>query len=206
MSKKTEIPLQLRRRTHLLDRVIDNLLPNMYPCDYNSSDHFVEGVLDEIRWFLVDVEELRGVERTDIEDYIFDYKYDEITNYFNERCGDTKKDNLQESIRRILKEETNPIIRRIFRRVDPEKMDKIFGDGLDTMMIRYHQNKHNWTNMNLDKFKSAIVSYVIVDLCIMYSDICFGAQDYYNKVWEFLLNNYSDVMEEKWEEIMSEDK
>ena len=114
--------------------------------------------------------------------------------------------NLKESIRRILKEEASPTIRRIFRRVDPEKMDKIFGDGLDTMMTRYYQNKHNWTKMNLDKFKSAIVSYVIVDLCIKYSEICFGAEEYYNKVWEFLLNNYSDVMEEKWEEIMSEYK
>jgi hypothetical protein len=127
MSKKTEIPLQLKRRTHLLDRVIDNLLPNMYPCDYNSSDHFVIGVLDEIIWFLVDVEELRGVERTDIDDYIFDYKYDEITNYFNERCGDTKKDNLQESIRRILREETE-LPSYIRRRVNMEELDDLVLD------------------------------------------------------------------------------
>jgi hypothetical protein len=110
---------------------------------------------------------------------------------------------LQEHIRKVLKEETNPTMKRIFRRVDLEKMDKIFGDGLDTMMTRYHQNKHNWTKMSLNKFKSAIVSYVIVDLCIRYSEICFGAEDYYNKVWEFLLNNYSDLMEEKWMEINS---
>jgi hypothetical protein len=84
-------------------------------------------------------------------------------------------------------------------------MDKIFEDGLNTMMTRYHQNKHNWTNMNLDKFKLAIVSYVIVDLCIKYSEICFGAEDFYNQVWEFLLSHYSDVMEERWNEIMSED-
>ena len=404
MNLQENISTQLKRRTHLLDRVIDNLLPNMYPCDYNSSDHFVTGVLDEIIWFLVDVEELRGVERTDIDDYIFDYKYDEITNYFNERCGDTKKDNLQESIKRILREETdiplkirrrllpklienafqtaldgntmlktkpgsmlhkasfikfanfviddmveymedqinmdgnsyyygnddayieevrNPLLkhygdrikkryddivggdvfesvleetniplqvkrringdslaelihdikslidsgydesdaiydtvrqfiaskqfklnndseqsywdsyieveeplvdylksklniresvlreemssmmRRIFRRVDPEKMDGIFGEGLDTMTTRYIQNKHNWTAMNLDKFKSGIVSYVIVDLCMKYSDVCFGAGDFYNQVWEFLLSHYSDVMEERWNEIMS---
>ena len=117
-------------------------------------------------------------------------KYDNLGNVVNES---------------ILREEMSPVMRRIYRRADPEKMDKIFGDGLNTMMTRYHQNKHNWTNMNLDKFKSAIVSYVIVDLCIKYSEICFGAEDYYNQVWEFLLNNYSDVMEEKWNEIMSED-
>ena len=105
MNLQENIPTQLRRRTHLLDRVIDNLLPNMYPCDYNSSDHFVEGVIDEIRWFLLDVEELQGIERADIVYYIIDYKYDELTEYFNERCIVLQNDNLQESIRRILREE-----------------------------------------------------------------------------------------------------
>ena len=105
MNLKENISIQLKRRTHLLDRVVDNLLPNMYPCDYNSSDHFVEGVLDEIRWFLPDVKELQGIERTDIENYILDYKYDELTEYFNERCIVLKNNNLQESIRRILREE-----------------------------------------------------------------------------------------------------
>lgn len=111
--------------------------------------------------------------------------------------------NLKESIKRILREETNPTIRRIIRRADPEKVDKIFEDGLDTMTTRYIQNQDNWHAMNLDKFKTGIVSYVIVDLCIKYSDICFGAGDFYNQVWEFLLSHYSDVMEERWNEIMS---
>jgi hypothetical protein len=95
MNLQENISIQLRRRTHL----------NMYPCDYNSSDHFVEGVLDDVRWFLLDTEELKGIERMDIENYILDYKYDELTEYFNERCVVLKNDNLQESIRRILREE-----------------------------------------------------------------------------------------------------
>ena len=78
----------------------------MYPCDYNSSDHFVVGVLDEIIWFLPDEKELQGIERMDIEDYILEYKYDELTEYFNERCDVLEKGNLQETIKRILREET----------------------------------------------------------------------------------------------------
>lgn len=74
----------------------------MYVCDYNSADHFVTGVLDEITLFRRGVEELKSIERIDIENYILDYKYDELVEYFNERC--TNK-NLQESIRRILREE-----------------------------------------------------------------------------------------------------
>ena len=104
MNLQENIPVHIKRRTHLIDRVIHIMLQNMYPCDYNSSDHFVEGVLDEIRWVLLDVEELQGIERADIENYILDYKYDELTDYFNEHCIVLKNDNLQESIRKILKE------------------------------------------------------------------------------------------------------
>ena len=111
--------------------------------------------------------------------------------------------NLQESIRRVLREEINSTMRRILRRTDPDSMDKIFKYALEVMTIRYLQNKHNWHAMNIDKFKLGIVSYAIVDLCVKYSDICYGEQDFYNQTWEFLLKHYSDLMEERWEEINS---
>jgi len=37
------------------------------------------------------MEELQGIERIHIEDYILNYKYDELTDYFNERCIVLKK-------------------------------------------------------------------------------------------------------------------
>jgi len=111
--------------------------------------------------------------------------------------------NIQEHIRKVLKEETNSTMKRIFRRTEPDSMDKIFEYGFEIMTKRYLQNKHNWHKMNLDKFKSGIVSYVIVDLCVKYSDICYGGKDFYDQTWEFLLNHYSDLMEERWEDINS---
>lgn len=101
LREENELPLSVRRRTSIIDKVIDNMLPNMYPCDYNSADHFITGILDEIVWFLLDFEDLQGIERIHIEDYILDYKYDELTDYFNERCIVSKNDNLQENISRI---------------------------------------------------------------------------------------------------------
>lgn len=91
LREETELPLSVRRRTAIIDKVIDNMLPNMYPCDYNSADHFITGILDEIRWFLLDFEDLQGIERIHIENYILNYKYDELTDYFNERCIVLKK-------------------------------------------------------------------------------------------------------------------
>ena len=105
MNPQENIPLQIKRRIHLIDMVLDNLLPNMYPCDYNSSDHFVEGVLDEIFYFLRAEPDFYGIDLISINDFILDHKYDELTDYFNEHCIVLKNDNLQESIRRILREE-----------------------------------------------------------------------------------------------------
>ena len=110
---------------------------------------------------------------------------------------------LQQTIKRVLREETNPTMKRIFRRAEPDSMDEIFKYGLGVMTTRYFQNKHNWHAMNIDKFKQGIVSYVIVDLCVKYSDICYGGKDFYDQTWEFLLNHYSDLMEERWMEINS---
>ena len=41
-----------------MDKVINNMLPNMYPCDYYSAEHFIVGLLEEMRWFLIDNKEL----------------------------------------------------------------------------------------------------------------------------------------------------
>ena len=105
MNPQENIPVHIKRRIHLIDKVIDNLLPNMYPCDYNSSDHFVEGVLDEVFYFFRAETDFYGVDLISINDFILDHKYDELTDYFNDHCIVLKNDNLQESIRRILREE-----------------------------------------------------------------------------------------------------
>ena len=105
MNLRENISTHIKRRIHLIDKVIDNLLPNMYPCDYNSSDHFVEGVLDEVFYFFRVEPDFNGIDLISINDFILDHKYDELTDYFNEHCIVLKNDNLQESIRRILREE-----------------------------------------------------------------------------------------------------
>lgn len=90
LKEESEIPVEVRRRVAIIDNVINIMLPDMSPCDYNSADHFVEGILDEIIWYLIDSKELKGIERVDIENYILGYKYDELTDYFNERCAKNK--------------------------------------------------------------------------------------------------------------------
>lgn len=82
-----------KRRINLIERLIENLLPNMYPCDFNDEDEFVRGVVDEIYYLMND--ELYGIQNlefSDISDFIFQYKSDELLDYYRERCEMTNLD------------------------------------------------------------------------------------------------------------------
>ena len=150
MNPQENIPVHIKRRIHLIDKVIDNLLPNMYPCDYNSSDHFVEGVLDEVFYFFRAEPDFYGIDLISINDFILDHKYDELTDYFNEHCIVLKNDNLQESIKRILREETNKPSENEFKQALKDVMALI---PLISHRILHDENmEHNKENMaNLNK-------------------------------------------------------
>jgi hypothetical protein len=192
LREEIEVPLFVRRRfsTEDLEWLVNDVKELI---DYGES--LDTAIYDGVREFIKskkfsDIDEF-GLENDYWESYL---KYERpLVIYVKSKLG------IPESIL----EERNPTLRRIIRRADPEKINKLFRDGLGIMTTRYLQNKHNWHNMNLDKFKNAITSYVIVDICTRYSDICYGNGDFYNQVSEFIWSHYSDEMEERWEKINS---
>ena len=192
LREEIEAPLFVRRRfsPEDLEWLVNDVKELI---DYGES--LDTAIYDGIREFIKskkfsDIDEF-GLENDYWESYL---KYERpLVTYVKSKLG------IPESIL----EERNPTLRRIIRRTDPEKINKLFRDGLGIMTTRYLQNKHNWHNMNLDKFKNAITSYVIVDICTRYSDICYGNGDFYNQVSEFIWSHYSDEMEERWEKINS---
>ena len=193
LKEETEIPLFAKRRFSPEDlEWLANDVKEMIDDGESLDTAIYDGVRDFIKSRkFSDIDEF-GPEAAYWESYL---KYERpLVGYVKNKL------NIQES---VLQEEINSTMKRIFRRTEPDSMDKIFEYGFEIMTKRYIQNKHNWHKMNLDKFKSGIVSYVIVDLCVKYSDICYGGQDFYNQTWEFLLNHYSDLMEERWEDINS---
>jgi hypothetical protein len=192
LEEETNIPLQVKRRVNsnsLAELIHD--IKSLIDSGHNESD----AIYDTVREFIASKQfkfNDEGTEKQYWDSYI--EVEEPLVDYLKSKL------NIQES---VIREEMSSTMRRIFRRVDPEKMDKIFRDGLGIMTTRYLQNKHNWHSMDLNRFKQGITSYVIVDLCTKYSDICYGNGDFYDQTWEFLLSHYSDVMEERWKEIMS---
>ena len=193
LREETEIPLFAKRRFSPEDlEWLANDVKEMIDDGESLDTAIYDGVRDFIKSRkFSDIDEF-GPEAAYWESYL---KYERpLVGYVKNKL------NIQES---VLQEEINSTMKRIFRRTEPDSMDKIFEYGFEIMTKRYLQNKHNWHKMNLDKFKSGIVSYVIVDLCTKYSDICYGGKDFYDQTWEFLLNHYSDLMEERWMGINS---
>ena len=77
----------LKRRVHILDSLIDNLLPNMYPCDFDNEDDFFTGVYHELRHLIEDEQYgLENLDRKDMIEYIYQNRQDEILEYYRERC------------------------------------------------------------------------------------------------------------------------
>ena len=78
----------LKRRVYILDSLIDNLLPNMYPCDFDNEDDFFTGVYHELRHLIEDEQYgLENLDRKDMIEYIYQNRQDEIREYYNERCN-----------------------------------------------------------------------------------------------------------------------
>lgn len=139
------------RRVHLLDRLIENLLPNMYVCDYGDEDEFVRGVVDEIYSLMQD--ELYGIQDlnfSDVSDFIFQYKSDDLLDYYRERCEMT---NIEEQTIKF-----NNTIGLLSESIKDKMLTDIEKNGLHQFMIM--------SNMSFTKIYS-IVGDVIFNRKIM---------------------------------------
>jgi len=87
--------LKIRRRFNELERILYNVLENMYVCDYKNKLHFVEGVEYEYHefWNFSSVEVLDEFEWEDIQELIDNEFSELIRNYYDEYSQDCNKSN-----------------------------------------------------------------------------------------------------------------
>ena len=112
--------------------------------------------------------------------------------------------NLQESIRRILREETklNPIILRRVRRDD---LEREFEESLDATSKRFFRFIEQYGDIiNLDRFKYITVSRLIDG--IHYEIYSTTPEDsvWYDEVFNSLKDYYTDRIEVRYKKLMSE--
>ena len=87
-SKKIEFSNLFKRKLYVVDQVIDNVIQQMYSCDYEDANEFFEGVVYDMSWLVRNSDfGLNDVEWLDIYDYLSEFKKEEILQYYTDRCN-----------------------------------------------------------------------------------------------------------------------
>lgn len=76
----------VRRRIDFIEQLVRVCIENMYVCDYDGSDEFIESVYDELRFTYSDYDDLSDISFDDISQYIFDNMEEEIRQFYKDRC------------------------------------------------------------------------------------------------------------------------
>ena len=86
---------KIRRRFNELERILYNVLENMYVCDYENESHFAEGVEYNYHefWNFIGIDVLNEFEWEDIQELIDNEFSELIRNYYNEYSQDCNKSN-----------------------------------------------------------------------------------------------------------------
>ena len=98
--------------------------------------------------------------------------------------------NLQESIRRILREEKE-LSAYFRRRIDMETLEQRYQYVLKVVSKRYTDNKKKLIAMTPYKFNHLVTSNLIEDVCIYFELECGNDENIFNQLWDFLNDSYS---------------
>ena len=93
ITENRKFPNEFKRRAKELDMLIDVVMKSLYPCDYETTGEFINGLIDELIWELRDEHhgEVHKLDRTDVPYYIFNHKKREIEDFFiesKENCNE----------------------------------------------------------------------------------------------------------------------
>ena len=83
-----KLPNELKRRSQRLDDLIVKVIKDIELCQYNTPDEFIYVVVEELLWELKDDYhgDLNKLDKFDVTQYVYDFKYRELEDYFLESC------------------------------------------------------------------------------------------------------------------------
>ena len=106
---REEITKSIKRRYTQIVRLLDVVMDNSYPCDYESLDHFVEGIFFDMSEYLYS-EDIDGMDKFEIMEFVHGNLIDHIEKYYQDYIEFCSK-NIKESteIPKIVKSIQNSI-------------------------------------------------------------------------------------------------
>ena len=84
LKEEYKIPLNVRRRLHILRNILGSSLRSSYPCDYDVLDEFIEDIISDVNQFFRWIDKEDGMTSEQAELTIRDYLLDNIKEYYLE--------------------------------------------------------------------------------------------------------------------------
>jgi len=84
LREEYKIPLNVRRRLHILRNILGSSLRSSYPCDYDDLDEFIEDIISDVNQFFRWIDKEDGMTSEQAELTIRDYLLDNIKEYYLE--------------------------------------------------------------------------------------------------------------------------
>jgi hypothetical protein len=81
LREETNTPVNVRRRFYMIEKLMEVVLSNTYPCDFSNEEHYFEGVLYDLETFLTTFE-MEGMTNDEILSFVREYFYDYTRQYY----------------------------------------------------------------------------------------------------------------------------
>jgi len=81
LREESGVPLNVRRRIYILEKLFNIILSNSTPCDYENEEYFIEGILYDLETYLITFE-LEGMTEEEILSFVKEYFYSEMRTYY----------------------------------------------------------------------------------------------------------------------------
>ena len=84
LKEEYKIPLNVRRRLHILRNILGSSLRSSYPCDYDDLDEFIEDIISDVNQYFKWIEKKKEMTSEEAELTIRGYLLDDIKKYYLE--------------------------------------------------------------------------------------------------------------------------
>ena len=202
--QENKLPLIIRRRLHELNEIFDDLLKTEYAphkiCIYSNSheliEHITYSVINEHIYYMyfehIDdtSEEWESLYRV-MENYLVKKYGDKLEKYYERMC-ENRNTNLDESIKRILIQETGGVDPFIRRRIDLKKFRELFGQGKTYMF---------YESDTPEEFKWKLVTATLENYLYYKSGLDIDVSD---GKYDTVINNLIDLFDGELESIYND--
>ena len=206
-SKEPNFSSTFLRRVILLDKVLEDYLPDSYPCDYKSPKGYLEGIASDFFYLIEDHHELLQTDGdrelltwfyADVYDYITIMKKDELIEYWNLSCNKEESE-----INESTNNKERSLIPYIRRRIPADVLLDEFYDSLEKAKEWFERDyKKEFKIMSFSNFEYITLSMTMDGIHWMLMDSSPSDAEWYDHAFNGLKQFFGGILKKEYNKVI----